>query len=225
MPTGNKLFRQAVNWGIDRQRIVDTAYLGFGEVRDLPFPSNAPAYDETRNHHYTFGLDKAKSLLAQSGVTSPTVDFMWTTAAPDIANVAQILQSDLARIGITLNLKPTEPVAALNALFNSTFTGLFGATILLGQLHPSVMNGSPYYSAGCNWCSFHSDDLARVDDAILRAADPIKARDAFNAWSDVLDQHSPCPSARSIRIFSLQRKLVARLSTLLAIGSRPTMPG
>jgi peptide/nickel transport system substrate-binding protein len=193
-PAGNKLFRQAVNWATDRQRIVDTAYLGFGEVRDLPFPSNSPAYDETHNRHYTFNLDTAKSLLAQSGITDPTVDFMWSTAAPDVANIAQILQSDLAKIGITLNLRPTEPVAALSALFNSTFTGLFGGTILLGQLHPSVMNGSPYYSAGYNWVGFHSDDLARVDDAILHAADPAKAKAASNAWSDyVLDQSFAMP--------------------------------
>jgi peptide/nickel transport system substrate-binding protein len=195
-PTGNKLFRQAVNWAINRKRIVDSVYLGVGEPRDLPFPTNSPAYDATRNGQYSFDLAKAKDLLAQSGVGNPEIEYMYSSASAELAGIGQILQSDLASIGIKLTLKPMEPVAAAAALFNANFAGLCGGGILLGQLHPGAMDGSPYYSNGYNWSGFHdaSNELAQLGQALIHETDPTKAKQAYAAWEDyVLDQSFAMP--------------------------------
>ena len=61
-PTNNKLFRQAINYAINRKRFTDTVLQGLvGAPQDLPYPPQAPAYDADRNNRYTFDLDKAKS--------------------------------------------------------------------------------------------------------------------------------------------------------------------
>lgn len=206
-PTGSKMLRQAVNWAIDRQRIVDTVYLGLGEPRNLPFPSGHPAYDAERNRHYTYNLDQAKAALAQSGLTDPSVEFAYSAVVPELASIAQIVQADLAKIGVRVTLRPMEAVAASRAQQQSTFPGLFGGGILLGQLHPGVMTGNPYYSAGFNWAGFRSEELATLSQAMLLETDPSRAKEAYAAWEDyVLDQSFSMPiSAAYGRVATLAK--------------------
>src|SRR4029453_17110723 len=92
--------------------------------------------------------------------------------------------------------KPTEAVAASKASFTSTFPGLFGGGILLAQLHPGAVDGSPYYSAGFNWAGFRSDELARLGQRLIVESDPARAKAAYAEWSDyVLDQSFSMPVA------------------------------
>ena len=39
----------------------------------------SPAFDAEKNKSYAFDLDKAKSLIAQSGITNATFDIAWST--------------------------------------------------------------------------------------------------------------------------------------------------
>src|SRR6266571_970904 len=80
-PTNNKLVRQALNYAIDRQRFTDTVMKGFtGEPRALPWAKSSPAFDAAKNKAYGFDLNKAKSLLTQSGLSSVEFDISWATA-------------------------------------------------------------------------------------------------------------------------------------------------
>ena len=111
-PTDNKLLRQAIGYAIDRKRFADTIMQGFvGDPKALPWTSSSPAYEPTKNNHYTYDLDKAKSLVQQSGVSDPTFDISWSLAgfSSEYQALATVIQSDLAKMGITTNLKPLDP--------------------------------------------------------------------------------------------------------------------
>ena len=84
----------------------------------------------------------------------------YSAAAPDYQNVLQIWQQDLAKIGVTLTLKSTEPVAYVDQLFNAKFGALIGGNSLFGQLHPAFFWGNAYYSPAMNWANFKSDEYA-----------------------------------------------------------------
>src|SRR5262249_29248744 len=75
-PTDNKVLRQALNYVIDRQRIVSTVYLGTGAPECLPWETNSLAYDAAKNNFYTFDPEKAKSLVAKSGLSGLTFDLV-----------------------------------------------------------------------------------------------------------------------------------------------------
>jgi peptide/nickel transport system substrate-binding protein len=116
-PLDNKVLRQAIAYAIDRKRFTDQIMKGFvGEPRNLPWAVTSPAYDAAKNTTYTFDLDKAKSLLAQSGATNVEFDINWALAGfqAEYAAIAQVIQSDLAKIGIKTNLKPTDPAAFIS---------------------------------------------------------------------------------------------------------------
>src|SRR5262249_46246269 len=116
-PFDNKTFRQAIAYAIDRQRFTDSIMKGFaGGPRDLPWGEQSPAWNTEKNAHYGFDLEKARSLVAQSGVTDTRFDMAYPLASfsGEYAALAQVLQRDLASIGVTVTLKPTE-IAAFTA--------------------------------------------------------------------------------------------------------------
>jgi peptide/nickel transport system substrate-binding protein len=117
-PTDNKILRQAIGWAIDRQRFSEQIMKGFvGEPRNLPWADISPAYDAAKNKTYGYDLEKAKALLAQSGATNVEFDIAWALAgfSAEYGAMAQVIQADLAKIGIKTNLKPMDPPAFTQA--------------------------------------------------------------------------------------------------------------
>src|SRR5262249_60408550 len=99
-PPTNKQFRQALSYAMDRQRWVDTVLPGVGTPKNLPVPPSSPAFDAAKDQMYTFDLDKAKSLLQQSGVSAPQIEVVYSSVNADYGRVLQIFQADLAKIGV-----------------------------------------------------------------------------------------------------------------------------
>jgi peptide/nickel transport system substrate-binding protein len=115
-PTNNKQFRQALNYALDRQHFVSTVTQGVSQPRVLMWPEQSEAYEASKVSAYTFDIEKAKSLVAASGV-QPVLDYAYTANDPIGTGLGQIFQQDLAKAGITLNLKPMEsgPLLAIAA--------------------------------------------------------------------------------------------------------------
>ncbi|MDS0527958.1 ABC transporter substrate-binding protein [Clostridium sp. SHJSY1] len=63
----DKDVRQALIYGLDRQKIVDIKYNGLGEVANVPTAPNLWAYTEEGVTKYDFDQEKAKKLLDDAG--------------------------------------------------------------------------------------------------------------------------------------------------------------
>src|SRR5439155_4026524 len=185
-PTTNKLFRQALNFAIDRKRWTDTILVGYGAPKTLPLAPPNPGYDATRDQTFSFDLDKAKSLLQQSGVGSPSLEALWNAVAADNGTVMQIYQQDLAKIGINLTLKPTEPVQFVDQTYNSKFPNIAAGATLYGNLRPGFFAGNVYYSPFNNWSSFRSDRLRQLTDGLLHETDATKQKQIYVDWMDYI---------------------------------------
>jgi peptide/nickel transport system substrate-binding protein len=189
-PTTNKVFRQALNAAIDRQRWAETVLPGVGAAKNLPVVQTNPAYDAAQDQAVAFDLDKAKSLLTQSHVSNAQLEAVYSAAAPDYQSVLQIWQQDLAKIGVTLTLKSTEPVAYVDQLFNSKFGALIGGNSLFGQLHPAFFWGNAYYSPDRNWANFKSDEYSKIADGLLKETDPAKQKQVYGQWINFLQDQA-----------------------------------
>lgn len=146
-PTDNKLFRQALNYAIDRQRWTDTVLQGVvGAPQDLPYPSSSAAFEASKASLYSFDLEKAKALLGSSGVADTSIDISYATAgyASEYAQLAQIYQADLARLGVTTSIKPLD---------NPTFGALtskmgYNGVVLSAGAYANVSEPSATFSIG-----------------------------------------------------------------------------
>jgi peptide/nickel transport system substrate-binding protein len=188
-PTDNQKLRQAMLYALDRQRIVDSVLKGFGVTGDLPFAASSPAFDATRDKHYTFDLDRAKALLGESGVADASLDFNYSAVSPEWAGIAQVYQSDLGKIGIKLNLKPVDPVSLNAEVRQHTYTGIWTGQVPLGQISPTQQAFNPFYSPVVPFSGFKTDKLVELNQALQHEVDSTKQKQVYADWSDyILDQ-------------------------------------
>ena len=102
-PFDNKLVRQAVNYAIDKQAIVDAFFEGRAEVAVNPMPPSISGYnDEIAGYEYN--PEKAKELLAEAGYDGTEIE-LWAMPVPrpympDGQKVAEAIQKNLADVGI-----------------------------------------------------------------------------------------------------------------------------
>ena len=105
--------RQAVNFAINRQQIIDRVYNGFGEFSGHVPPGYGPwplTRAELRNNYEKFNLAKARTLMRQAGFGNGFEVTMSTFSTPlDFGQVAAVIKSQLDQIGINVNIKAEEP--------------------------------------------------------------------------------------------------------------------
>lgn len=115
-PFNNKLVRQAIVYGVDRNAINTAATEGLGKVLGAPVPPTDPWYTDFADK-YPYDPAKAKRLLAQAGESHLSVDFN-VPNLPYCQTIAQVVKSDLAKIGVTVNLQTQEfPAVWLDKTF------------------------------------------------------------------------------------------------------------
>jgi peptide/nickel transport system substrate-binding protein len=185
-PTSNKYFRQALQYAIDRRRIAESVLLGLGEPSNLPWSPTSPAFDADRNRTYSFDLDRSQALLARAGVGDVELDLDYSTDSPEVATMAQIVQADLAKLGVRLILKPNDPAHLASLQYSTQYRGLAAGVALFGHSHPGALFGSPYYGPLNNWSGIKNDTHRAVAIAMSTEVDPVRAKQAYGAFSDYL---------------------------------------
>ncbi|MEN3284566.1 MAG: peptide/nickel transport system substrate-binding protein [Solirubrobacteraceae bacterium] len=99
--------RQALAYATDKAKMINVAYAGdmVESKSNQPIPPGDP-YVAPSLPAYGFDLNKAKTLFAQAGVKQGDTLTFWTVAGnyPEWTTYGQILQSDLAKIGIKLKI-------------------------------------------------------------------------------------------------------------------------
>jgi len=108
-PFDNKKVRQAIAYGIDREVVAKSVFLGTAEVGYSLFPSWFFAHDPEVKF-YQYNPEKAKELLKEAGYSAnnPLSFTMQCTNAPIFVDQATIIQSQLGKIGVKVEVLPLE---------------------------------------------------------------------------------------------------------------------
>ena len=108
-PFDNQLVRQALNYAVDRDKIGKLAFSSAAQMAPLPFAPTSWAYPKELESYYKFDLAKAKELLKQAGFPDGFKTQMLVRETSGLyLDAAQVYQSDLAKIGVNMELLPTE---------------------------------------------------------------------------------------------------------------------
>ena len=108
-PFDNELVRQAVNYALDRQEILDFAYNGTAALSGfIPASMGHWAVDVTTKDYYTQNIEKAKELLAQAGYPDGFECVITVGLEDGIRDMGLVVQQQLAEIGIKADVQNEE---------------------------------------------------------------------------------------------------------------------
>jgi peptide/nickel transport system substrate-binding protein len=207
-PFDNKSVRQAFNYAFDRQRFVNTATYGAAVPYSLMWLPGSPAYEASKANFYTFDLDKARSMLQAAGVTQLEMDWLMTTSTE--GNIAsQMYQSDLATLGIKLNIQVLEAAAWLDQVNNRKYVGGYWSPASYGQLSPgTTFGGTKAWDPNNNNEGFKSDTYAQLVAAAGSEVDAAKQKQIYSQLNDlVLDESFVAVTGSSPQIMMTTAKV------------------
>lgn len=106
-PMSDVRVRQAISYALDRGQITEAATFGTGVPTQDPIPSvSAWAFDYAP---YDQDLERARELLAEAGVPDGfELEVMPTTQYEESIRIAQVLQAQLAPLGVSVTIDTRE---------------------------------------------------------------------------------------------------------------------
>lgn len=107
-PFADVRVRQAINYAINKQSIVDNLYKGTADVAKGPLPPTLWGYDNSIQD-YEYNPTKAKELLAEAGYPNGFKTNLWAMPVSrpymfDPQKIATAIQADLKAVGITAEI-------------------------------------------------------------------------------------------------------------------------
>ena len=120
-PFNDPHIRAAISYAIDRNAMVKAVLFGNGTPAYSMLSPGTPYYDANAGGA-TYDLSKAKAEMAQS--TKPngfTTSLLIASGDPNQSSIAQIMQSELKPLGITMNIQQLDPTANKQARLAGDF--------------------------------------------------------------------------------------------------------
>jgi peptide/nickel transport system substrate-binding protein len=188
-PFNNKKVRQAFATMLDRDRIARTIIGGNGRGQSLPWNPRQSAFDPARDQHFKLDPDKAKSLLAEAGITGGLeVDVITSNETPQHAETALILQGDLSRIGVKLNIKTIEHPDWLDQTLGRKYRGLHIGNLGYSNMEPvTIITSSRHLDpTGNSNTGFTSPQYLSLVNSAAVEPDAAKRKALYAQLSDLL---------------------------------------
>lgn len=111
-PLDNEKVRQALNLAFDRSTYLKTVFDNTAQPATNPYPPNTWSYDKSISP-YGYNIEQAKKLLREAGLPDGFKTTIWTRPTGSVLNPnpkagAELLQADLAKIGVKADVKVIE---------------------------------------------------------------------------------------------------------------------
>ncbi len=106
-PFDNPKVRKALNMAIDKQAIIDVVFQGSGQIAKNPIPPTMWSYNNDVVDD-AYDPEAAKAMLEAEGVSIPSMK-IWAMPVqrpynPNARRMAELMQSDLAKLGIDVEI-------------------------------------------------------------------------------------------------------------------------
>lgn len=154
-PVGNVKVRKAIAAAIDKNVIVDQLLHGYGRAANSMIPPEAKEYEEQPIDAYD--PEQSKKLLAEAGYPNGCKIRMITDGAQTNTEAAQVIQSQLAKVGIQAELivqDPNTTTAMLKA--HQDFDIIMDFFNLVAGHADLVYKRVLYSSSSSNWCYYNN---------------------------------------------------------------------
>jgi len=189
----NETVREAMTYIIDRQKIIDEIYSGYGDVAKGPFNPLGFQHNPKLSPR-PYDLNKAKELLSQAGYQDRDGDgviedeagkpfkfeLIYFRDSDDYKRLSLLLKDMLAKAGIVVELKPTEWPVMLEKTDNKKFDAMMLAwsASVESDLY-QIFHSSQTLAKGNNFINYKSKKL---DKLIEQARSSVNKEERIKLW-------------------------------------------
>lgn len=213
-PFDNVDVRRAINMAIDKKSLLDAVYQGAGTVAVNPIPPSMWSYNK-QVKDYEYSPEKAKALLAKAGYPNGFETRLWALPVqrpynPNGSQAAEIIQADLAKVGIKAQIVKYEWAEYLKrAKAGESDIGMFGwngdngdPDNFMATLLSCAAVGSSNYG---QWCDKEYDALINKAKQTTRLAERTKL---YEKAQEVFKREAPwVPMAHSVVYEPMQKNV------------------
>jgi peptide/nickel transport system substrate-binding protein len=225
-PFDNQKVRQAVRYLIDRETIARTILGGIGKPQYQVAAPGTPAYDPKLDEEFAFDPAKAREFLTQAGLAGKTtkVSGLVSTSTQESPEIAQVVQGDLKKAGLDMDLSIVEPSRFFPIYFAGNFDISF-SFLTLATIDPTDFTiSSAYRLNATNPSWLGTGPPKEYIEAVQRLNSTIDRRERWNhlrgAVRYLLDQAWALPTnlrlptyglAKSVRAFGVDPQMLLTL--------------
>ncbi|HLA00043.1 MAG TPA: ABC transporter substrate-binding protein [Thermodesulfovibrionales bacterium] len=112
-PFNNPDVRKAINYAIDREKILNTIYEGRGRLAEGPVPDIIRTWENKPGYEYN--PQKARDVIEREGLGATAISF-YVTADQEVVDIAEVIQSYMNAVGLKVTIKQLEWSAYKEAL-------------------------------------------------------------------------------------------------------------
>lgn len=190
-PISDKKVLQAMQYAIDKETIVQAVSYGKGLVAHTMVPPSVfGASDKIKTE---YNLERAKELMAEAGYADGFTVQLHTYSDQLYTEVAQVLQSQLAEIGITLDLYITDQATMIEMTSNNDHQLILKFWLTIADAHNTLY---PYYhstssAAAGNSAFFKNEEYDRYVTEGKTASDPAARMAAYDKCYEIAAEELP----------------------------------
>lgn len=207
-PVHDKRVRQAIEYAIDKEAIVQAVCYGYGSVAYAIVPDSVFEYKEVKEPH-VYNLEKAKELMKEAGYEDGFSMEIWTSSVQTNTEICQVVQDQLAAI----NIKAEISVQDANTIDTRIDAGdEFGM-----ELHfYSCNSGHAEYTLSNilptgmmrNDCRFSNADYDAAYEEWLMTTDEAKRDELLTTMYEIQNEETPVlPLYNEVKILGATKNL------------------
>jgi ABC-type transport system substrate-binding protein len=196
-PFQDERVRQALNYAVDKEAIIDNILLGLTQPMDSPLPPASACYQSTMTYEYD--PDKARDLLEEAGYGDGFEATLHYGAGRFLldSEVVEAVQSYLADVGVDVEVIPLE-WAAFQATWKKPFEENEIQMFFVGWGNPTVdpdLGTYTYVEAswppGLNAMFYSNPDLEELIPAQRAAVDPDDRCEIVDEIQQIIMEDAP----------------------------------
>jgi len=194
-PLRLKKVRQAINYSIDREKLIKYLRNSVGTPATSGFiPRGMPGFDSTRVKGYNYNPALAAKLLAEAGYPNgkgmPEVTLSTSTTYKDLI---EFIQGELSNIGIKAKVD-VSPSASLRDMMSKNevnfFRGSWIADYPDGENYLSVFYSKNRVPFGPNYTGYFNDEFDRLFEQSYFESDNKKRYELYYKMDNMIMEHS-----------------------------------
>jgi len=195
-PVSNKLVRQAINYGFDREKMMKYLRNNIGTPANEGFiPKGLPAFAPKKIDGYTYQPDKARELLKKAGYPGGKgLQEITLTTTDDYKDICEFIQHQLSDIGIEISIEVSTGATFRDMVANSKllfFRGSWIADYPDAENYLALFYSKNFSPGGPNYTHYKNKQYDRLYKKALATVDDSKRRELYQAMDQAIINDAP----------------------------------